>query len=259
MGLSNLKHVSFFDEMIFPYMEKLTLISSKYLIGLLINMRATLKNDGITDENVLSMSIGYCRGLNDDFRIRYIIFNYANAVGDVISIPYNFQISNQNYLHGIYDKYLNELILSLQLVKSENPVVNPKYQCVEIHLSNVDGLPNYIKNVSYEPTSAEEGKLLVSVSLDLMNFSLMQSGKSLSYFEHQFYSDDHFESCKKLCQWAKSFGMDDSESGVAKKALSELNDVVINLCCNKQSELRRTGNLKYEHDLFMLTIITEQA
>ena len=50
MALSNLKHVSFFDEMVFPYMEKLTLISSKHLIGLLINMRATLKSDGITDE-----------------------------------------------------------------------------------------------------------------------------------------------------------------------------------------------------------------
>ena len=256
MGLSNLKHVSFFDEMVFPYMEKLTLISSKYLIGLLINMRATLKNDGITDENVLSMSIGYCRGLNDNFRIRYIIFNYANAVGDVISIPYNFQISDQNYLHGIYDKYLNELILSLQLVKSENPVVNPKYQCVEIHLSNVDGLPNYIKNVSYEPTSAEEGKLLVSVSLDLMNFSLMQGGKSLSYFQHSFYSDSHFESCQRLCHWAESFGMGDSESGIVKKALSELNDSVINLCRNRQSDLRRTGNLKYEHDLFLLDIAT---
>jgi len=259
MALSNLKHVSFFDEMVFPYMEKLTLISSKHLIGLLINMRATLKSDGITDDNILSMSIGYCKGLKNDFRIRYIVFTYAAVNGDVISIPYNFEISDRNYLHGFYEKHLNDLAAQLMLVRRSNPVLNPRYECVEIHLSNVDGFPDYIKNVSYEPTSAEEGKLLVSVSLDLMNFSLMQSGKSLSYFEHQFYSDDHFESCKKLCQWVESFGMGDSESGIVKKALSELNDSIINLCRNRQSDLRRTGNLKYEYDLFLLDIATTSA
>lgn len=259
MGLSNLKHVSFFDEMVFPYMEKLTLISSKHLIGLLINMRTTLKNDGITDDNILSMSIGYCKGLKDDFRIRYIVFTYAAVNGDVISIPYNFEISDRNYLHGFYEKYLNDLAVQLMLVRRSNPVLNPRYECVEIHLSNVDGFPDYIKNVSYEPTSAEEGKLLVSVSLDLMNFSLMQGGKSLSYFQHSFYSDSHFESCQRLCHWVESFGMGDSESGIVKKALSELNDVVINLCRNRQSDLRRTGNLKYEHDLYLLNICTKPA
>lgn len=263
---------NFLDFIFYPYLEKIGSVSSKYLIDLFENMRSVMIADGITNENIVSVDIGFCKGLSNDVRIRYVIFNFLSpiippneAVADeadrygIQSIPYNFSINRGNYLYMDYDKFVQSQTSDLALSKPNNTVLNGSYRCIEVRLSNIPDEPNSIKNVSYAPTSGEQGKLLVKVDLDLMNINFCKGGQTLSSFEHSFYSDSHFETCKVLCQWAESFGIGDSESGVVKKALSELNDSVINLCRNRQSDLRRIGNLKYEHDLFLLNVTTTAA
>lgn len=260
---------NFLDFIFYPYLEKIGSVSSKYLIDLFENMRAVMIADGITNENIVSVDIGFCKGLSNDVRIRYVIFNFLSpiippneAVADeadrygIQSIPYNFSINHGNYLYVDYDKFVQSQTSDLALSKPNNPVLNGSYRCIEIHLSNIPDEPNSIKNVSYAPTSAEQGKLLVKVDLDLMNINFCKGGKTLSSFEYSFYSDSHFETCKVLCQWAESFGMDDSESGIVKKALFCLKEKVQSLCQNKQSSLRTEGVFQCEEDLFLLNVKT---
>lgn len=261
---------NFLDFIFYPYLEKIGSVGSKYLIDLFENMRAVMIADGITNENIVSVDIGFCKGLSNDVRIRYVIFNFLSpiipsneAVADeadrygIQSIPYNFSINHGNYLYVDYDKFVQSQTSDLALSKPNNPVLNGSYRCIEIRLSNIPDEPNSIKNVSYTPTSGEQGKLLVKVDLDLMNINFCKGGKTLSSFEYSFYSDSHFETCKVLCQWAESFGMDDSESGIVKKVLSGFKEHVI---CNAQhcgGLFRETGNFHLEHDFYLLKIVTE--
>ena len=249
------QHPDFLDKVVLKFIETLKPFSSGYLLKLLTNIKAVLAADGICNENLLSADFGFCKGLNNSFRIRYINFNFVDK--DVLqTIPFNFRIDVGNYLSVEYDEFLSKQINAWYLSQIDSNVTNSSFDCFEIRLNNIVDDKSTIKMVSYVPTSVEAEKLLVSANLKLMNFCFMRAGSNLSEFDYTFYSDSHFETCQRLLQWVESFGMGDNDSGVVKKALFCLKEKVQSLCQNKQSSLRTEGVFQCEEDLFLLSVKT---
>lgn len=249
------QHPDFLDKVVLKFIETLKPFSSGYLLKLLTNIKAVLAADGVCNENLLSADFGFCKGLNNSFRIRYINFNFVDK--DVLqTIPFNFRIDVGNYLSVEYDEFLSKQINAWYLSQIDGNVTNSSFDCFEIRLNNIVGDKSTVKMVSYVPTSAEAEKLLVSANLKLMNFCFMRAGSNLSEFDYTFYSDSHFETCQRLLQWVESFGMGDNDSGVVKKALFCLKEKVQSLCQNKQSSLRTEGVFQCEEDLFLLNVKT---